>query len=214
MKSMISARTTRPVTVALFLFGLIVQLVILGSCSDDNSTGPAKTRGVGLAKTVDSTPVNNGNGTYSFSYIVRVVNTGDIGLTNVRAIDSLSVTFAAAASWSVDTLWSTGFDVNPGFDGGDDPSLLAGGNTLAPGASGNIRVEVTVNPGNACEFNNAAYASGVCECGSSVFDQSTNGTNPDPDGDGNPTNDTEPTTVDLCITPNKDNTLVGYVTAP
>ena len=30
--------------------------------------------------------------------------------------------------------------------------------------------------------------------------QMTDGTNPDPDGDGNPTNDQEPTTVDLCVT--------------
>jgi hypothetical protein len=208
MNSITSAHGVRPAAATLFLLALLGLLAVFGSCSDDDGTSPARTRSIGLAKRVDSTPIYNGDGSYSFVYVLRVVNTGDYALTNVRAMDDLSMAFAQASSWSVDTLWSTGLHVNTGFDGRDNTNLLSGSDVLSVGASGSIHLELTVKPGgSACEFDNVAYASGVCECGSSLFDQSTDGTNPHTDGDGEPTNDREPTTVDLCVAPVADNTL-------
>ena len=82
--------------------------------------------------------------------------------------------------------------LNPGFNGGGDTSIFnAGASTLAQGATGQIRftIEVTTvtDQGSGLGvFSNQATVSGQSQDATLYSDLSDNGTDSDPDGDGNP----------------------------
>jgi uncharacterized repeat protein (TIGR01451 family) len=61
---------------------------------------------------------------------------------------------------------------------------------------------VDVTPGaNLGPYNNQAVARGTAPNGQTVEDPSQNGTNPDPDGDGNPGNNNDPTPINFAENP-------------
>ena len=141
---------------------------------------------VGAAKAVSST-VNLGDGRYTVAYIITVENLGNVVLSSVQVTDDLSVTFSGAVSFTVNSVSSGDFTVNPGYDGDTDTDLLVGTDSLAAGATGTILLTVTVTPGsNLGPYSNQATAGGTSPGGSGVTDLSDDGLDPDPDGDGNP----------------------------
>ena len=145
------------------------------------TTNPA----IGVAKTVTMV-FNHGNGTHTVDYTLTVENLGDVALTNVQVVDDLAATFAGATSFTVDGTSSADFTVNAGYDGDTDTDLLDGTDTLAVGATGTIQVIVTVTPGaNLGPYLNSAVGSGQSTGNPTVTDPSDNGTEADPDGDGN-----------------------------
>ncbi len=181
---------------------------------------------IGLAKAVDSGPTNNGDGTYSLSYRLVVENSGDVDLANIQVIDDLSSTFAGAAV-SVDALTSADVAVNfPGYDGVADTNLLAAGVNLDVGASVSVVLSVTVTPGNNLgPYANSATVSGESPAGGAPTDTSDDGAQPDGNGNGDPTDDDDPTIVVFAedprlgvaksateATPNYDNTFTSTVT--
>ncbi|MFK8017821.1 MAG: hypothetical protein AB8G17_20525, partial [Gammaproteobacteria bacterium] len=174
-----------------------------GDPTDDTTPTPVsftETPQIGTAKTVTA-PVNNGDGTYDVTYTVLIENTGDVPLDDVQATDSLVTTFSGA-SFTVAAPTSADFAVNGGFNGNADTALLAGTDTLAGGASGTVSFVVTVTPGsNLGPYNNAATASGTSPAGTPVNDLSQNGTDVDPDGNGNPGNNSVPTPVTFTQAP-------------
>ncbi len=166
---------------------------------------------LGIAKNVAST-VNNGDGTYTMSYLLTLENLGNVDLSYIQVTENLATTFSGATVTSVSASSAT-FTVNAGFNGSAVTSVLdnATPNTLAIGATGTITVTATIRPGtNLGPYNNTATASAfspddVATPGfdpltstPSTTDTSDSGTNPDPDGDGNPNepgeNDTTPIT--------------------
>ncbi|MEZ0611789.1 SdrD B-like domain-containing protein [Fibrella sp. WM1] len=153
---------------------------------------------VGVAMMVQDT-ARQANGTYDVTYRVVVKNYGTVKLTNVALSDTLTNTFnqQVGASYSVlgMPIASAGskLKLNPGFNGGADPMLVLGDSTstLAAGATDTLRIRINVaSTGVTGTFFNTVYA--VAKAGAeTVRDASTNGMNPDPNGNNNPTDLTE-----------------------
>ena len=168
---------------------------------------------IGIAKAA-GTPVLQANGSYNLTYTLTLKNLGNVDLTNVQVTENLKITFPAPVAFSlVGSVALTGNLVqNPGFNGNSDTRLLNAASTLATGTTQTLVFTVNVIPnGNFGAFSNAVLASadGVNNTGK-TSDLSTNGTNPDPDGNGNadePGN-TEPTVVTFISSP-----LIGIAKA-
>jgi gliding motility-associated-like protein/uncharacterized repeat protein (TIGR01451 family) len=149
---------------------------------------------IGIAMMVSDT-ARQANGSYDVTYRVLVKNYGLTTLRNVSLSDSLVNVFnqQVGASYTVlgTPIASAGsrLKVNPGFNGSTDPALVMGDSTsqLAAGASDTLLVRINVvTSGQTGTFFNTVYA--VARVGvETVRDVSTNGMNPDLDGNNNPT---------------------------
>ena len=157
---------------------------------------------IGLAKSV-SIPVNNGNGTYSLTYSIKVSNTGDVPLTNIQVQDSLNETFSGAVNYTVNSVSASApFTANNSYNGNANNNLLTTPNTLAVGGTGTITLNLTVTPGEKLGvYNNLAYGAGTSPGGTIVKDTSTVGNNVDPDFDGDPGNNDTITPVQFVENP-------------
>ena len=169
-------------------------------------TFPPPSPVIGAAKAV-TRPVIQADGTYLVTYAVKVKNLGNVTLNNVQATDDLAATFPAPAVFALvsGSLSATrGLVVNPAFTGnGANTSLLAAGQSLGLADSSvisfTIKLTITTTFG---PFANAvrASASGAGNTGNAT-DLSTNGTNPDPNGNGNPGDTGEDSPTVFSITP-------------
>ncbi|GAB3165084.1 Ig-like domain-containing protein [Telluribacter humicola] len=157
---------------------------------------------IGVAKEVAST-VNNQNGTYSLTYTIKVQNMGNVPLNSIQVTDDLSNTFSGATTFAVTNLSATsGLVTNNSYNGSSNTSLLAGGSSLASGATGTITLTVQVTPGSKLGvYYNTATGTGVSPGGTTVTDKSQTGTDTDPDDDENPTNNNEDTPVTFTESP-------------
>jgi uncharacterized repeat protein (TIGR01451 family) len=127
------------------------------------------------------------------TYDVYLENLGLATLSNVSVLQNLDSVFGAG-NYTVSSLPAFVVDpgsltLNAGFDGSGSPNLLSSG-TLSSGATAQVRFAVTiVNPADVGlgfgVYSNRALASGM---GPSTFaaDFSDDGTDPDPNGNGNP----------------------------
>jgi uncharacterized repeat protein (TIGR01451 family) len=157
---------------------------------------------IGVAKSLLSTPVNNGDGSYTLMYRILLANSGDVPVRDVQLTDNLSTTFASAAGFVVDRVTGTGLIANPLYNGTTNLNLLSGTDLLATGASGSVDLQVTVTPGTTLgPYGNSATGNGTSAGGSFVTDTSTDGVNPDANGNGNPADDSAPTNVTFSETP-------------
>ncbi|MFH7026141.1 MAG: hypothetical protein ACHBN1_12225 [Heteroscytonema crispum UTEX LB 1556] len=152
---------------------------------------------LGVAKAAGTVTANN-DGSFTIPYTVAVRNVGNIRLNNLQVIENLSQTFNGVTAFSVEanSLSGTGVTVNPNFNGTSNTNLLAGTDSLAVGANATITFNVRVTPGSQIgPYNNTAVGNATAANGAAVSDQSTDGTNVDPDGDGDPTNNSVVTAV-------------------
>ena len=152
---------------------------------------------IGIAKRVVGSPVELSAGTWQVTYEFLVRNYGNVPLTNVQVTDDLTATFPADVSFTVTSITSAEFTENTLFNGTTITNLLVGSDSLAVGAQGTIRVVFTVVPTSAGPYNNSAVASGQPPLGGPTSDTSQNGTTPDPDSDGDPTDNNDPTPIDF-----------------
>ncbi len=152
---------------------------------------------LGLAKAVGEV-VNNGDGTFSLPFILRVENLGAQTLTDLQIVDDLAVSFPAPSEFTLagvpesDTLAT-----NSSFDGVADTALLAGSDSLAPFSTASVSFTVVLTPNGQTQFENVALASATDPEGEPVEDDSTEGSEVDPDNDGDPTNNSDPTPVEV-----------------
>jgi uncharacterized repeat protein (TIGR01451 family) len=155
---------------------------------------------LGVAKDLQ-TVTNNGDGTYTVEYLITLQNYGNVDLSTVQVVEDLAATFTGATISGVSAN-STGFTVSGTFDGSADTGVLDGSDTLAVGDSGTITIEVTVEPGsNLGPYNNTVTASADSPEGVPVTDDSTDGTDPDDNGDvAGDDGDNDPTNTDS-VTP-------------
>ncbi len=165
---------------------------------------------IGVAKSA-GTPVDNGNGTFTVPYTVRVRNYGTDELTNLQLTEDLRTTFANAANFSIvpnSVTATTGATANNSFNGSSNINLLSGSDRLAAGGEATVTFRVIITPGTGTNgsgpFNNNVTATATAPGGITVQDisnndASTNPPNPDPNGDGNPsgTGEDQPTPVTL-----------------
>jgi uncharacterized repeat protein (TIGR01451 family) len=152
---------------------------------------------IGVAKRLVSVVRDAGNPLlFRVDFTIRVENMGNVPLSNVQVTENLATTFAGAGPFTVLSVQSADFAVNPGFNGAGDVNLLAAGNTLAVGASGIINVSVQVNSGgHSGTYTNQVVAQGSSPAGTPVTDVSQDGDDPDADNDGDPTDDNTPTPI-------------------
>jgi LPXTG-site transpeptidase (sortase) family protein len=152
---------------------------------------------IGVAKQVASQQEVS-PGTYEITYQILVRNYGSVVLNNVQVIDDLNATFPLPTTFSVQSITSADFAVNPSYNGASDTNLLLGTDSLDVADSGNITLVVRVIPFEAGPFLNTAIATGQPPIGDPVTDESQDGTDPDPEPkDGDPTNNNEPTPLDF-----------------
>lgn len=134
--------------------------------------------------------------TFRVVYEIEIENLGNVTLHEVQSVVQLSIAYADAASFAVETVTSADFTVNPGFDGDADANLLAAGNDLAPGVTGILQLSVLVVPdGNPGPYVCSTTVSGETVDGQMVVDESQDGDNSDPDGNGDPGDNNDPTVV-------------------
>jgi hypothetical protein len=152
---------------------------------------------IGVSKRVSQGPINNGDGSFDVTFEIRVENFGNQRLSNLQVIENLSSTFASAASWEVLSLQTDDFTANLNFNGVGDQQLLTGTDTLFANTAGAIYLEVRVVPGaNLTGYTNVVQAFGTPPSGVEVSDNSVNGSDPDPNNDGNP-DEMSPTPIEF-----------------
>ena len=154
---------------------------------------------IGAAKRLVSVDRQDGTN-FNVVFEINVANFGNVPLSNVQVTENLATTFAAAASFSVTSVTSAEFTVNGGFNGAGNTNLLAAGNTLAVGASGKITLTLKVDSGGHLgPYTNQVMASGQSPAGVTVTDLSQNGTDPDPNHNGDPGDNNDPTPFQLVL---------------
>ncbi len=154
---------------------------------------------IGLAKTVASV-VDLGNGNFQVTYNLAVENKGNVDLNSVQVTEDLSTSTFPSIPFTVNRVSSPSGNLTPNnnFDGRTNTNLLAGTDTLLVGERKTIELVVTITPGNNLgPYENQARATGQSPSGVPVEDTSNDGTNTDPDNDGDPTNNNVPTRLNL-----------------
>jgi hypothetical protein len=190
-----------------------------GDCDDAVINITVLEAQIGIAKQA-STPVDNGDGTFTTTITFNVENFGQVDLGDVQVTDDLSGfgTFVSLANldmageYTVSNLTITSNSANPlsvntGFNGAGDTELLnvSAGGTLAVGEVVTLSFDLTLNPAQD-SYTNVAVASGDVPANDDptgsddndpddTTDDSTDGPNPDPNNDGNP-NENTPTPID------------------
>ncbi|MEM7003685.1 MAG: hypothetical protein AAF529_23070, partial [Pseudomonadota bacterium] len=121
------------------------------------------------------------------SYRITVENSGDVNLENLNVTEDLATVFADAAGFTVTTLTSTTLTINAGFDGNADTGLLDGTDTLAVGATATIELTLNITPGaDLGPYLNTVVANASTPAGAPISDDSVDGSDPDPDANGDP----------------------------
>ena len=165
----------------------------------DNS--PARAGIIGLAKEVVGTPTMISEKNFVATYRFAVTNYGDDDLTNVGIADNLDDAFGSGnvLASQVTTDDANDLDLDPAYTGsGANTQLLALTSKLAPGETATVVLSLTVLKGNdaTSSFSNSAIATAM-NATTSVSDQSMSGSDADPDGDFDPTNNSGVTTFQL-----------------
>jgi uncharacterized protein YjdB len=154
----------------------------------------------GIAKRISAGPDHNGDGSYDVTYSIYVENYSLFTLKELQITESLDTVFEGSVSWQVNSVTSNNFEVNfPGFNGISQKNLLTGTDTLAPFASGTIQMNITITPGqNRGPYYNHAHLKTTSPNNIEYADLSQNGSDPDPDNDGDPLNNNESTPLLFC----------------
>ncbi len=162
---------------------------------------------IGVAKSV-GTPIDNGNGTFTIPYTVRVRNLAPVplpvqpvttyDLRNLQLTDPLTDLAAKATINSITNIQSPTLAVNIAYSGSASPNLLLGTDTLRPQTTGVVSFNVILTPGTGPEgfgpYTNMVKATALSQGGSPVPKDSTDGGDPDPSGTNTETAST-PTVV-------------------
>jgi gliding motility-associated-like protein len=157
---------------------------------------------VGLSKKV-SEPVWIEEGAarlVEVTYQLTAVNGGKRALTQLQVSDDLDLVFTAmgAGIRSVQVRADSGLVVNPAYTGrGADTTLLTKDSQLASGRKGTVwlTVRADVSQATTLTFINKAHVQALDANEGICRDWSTNGISPDPDENGDPTDNDEPTSV-------------------
>jgi uncharacterized repeat protein (TIGR01451 family)/gliding motility-associated-like protein len=177
---------------------------------------------IGLAMSVRDT-VRKADGSYNVTYQIVVKNYGSSSLSAVSVTDSLSNVFNTQTGSSftiakapITTSTGSTLKLNPDFNGVSDPRLVFGDSTstLAAGKVDTILVVVNVfTNGSTTTFLNTAYAEAKAPSGT-VRDVSTNGLNPDLNGNGNPTDSNERESTPLNLPPTSSSVFIPQGFSP
>ncbi|GAB3954845.1 hypothetical protein GCM10028805_40950 [Spirosoma harenae] len=173
-----------------------------GASTQQTVTAPSREI-VGLSKKV-SEPlwVTDGkNRLVELTYLLTVANFGKNDLKNIQVADDLEAAFSSSGAQihSITTRADSGLVINTAYSGrGADTSLITSGR-LEAGRQAHVwlTVRLDVSQANTLTFANIALVKAIDANGGLCVDQSTNGAEVDPDQNGNPADNNEPTTITL-----------------
>ncbi|MBI3521224.1 MAG: gliding motility-associated C-terminal domain-containing protein, partial [Bacteroidetes bacterium] len=158
---------------------------------------------LGITKAV-STPTLVNNNTYNVTYTIVATNTSTVDLVNMHITDNLNATFPLPTTFSVIsppviTSINSSLNAMSSYDGNAITELLGvTPSTLTAGKADTIVFTVQIHPnGFFGPYNNSAVGIGTDNNAAQVSDSSNTGFIPDPDNDGNPTNNNIPTSFSL-----------------
>lgn len=148
---------------------------------------------LGVAKQVIGEPLLQPDGTIAVTYEILVENAGPFPLDNVAVHDQLSQAFGVGSVFETSPVRiepgspCVGF-ASTSYDGGTVDPVLATGFALAPGARCRIQYDAVVEPAIALPgpYRSSAFAIATDPFSGTVIDDSTDGTNSDPDGNQEP----------------------------
>ena len=148
---------------------------------------------LGVAKQTLGEATVRPDGSIGVTYEILVENAGPFPLSNVQVHDQLSQAFGVGSTFITSLVRIEAGSPCDGaasssYDGGAiDPVLVAGVN-LDPGERCRIQYDAVVNPSKALPgpFRSSAFAIGSDPFSGTVIDDSTDGTNTDPDGNQEP----------------------------
>lgn len=146
---------------------------------------------IALAKAATEALTNN-DGTFTSTITLVVENLGNVPLNQLRIEDPIKTNFPAGVDFSISDLTSVSgnltANLNNNFNGDTDVNILTGDYQLKYEQQETITFKLTITPnGKPSPFMNRAIAKGTGPGDNLVTDVSDNGSKPDPDGDGDPT---------------------------
>ncbi|WP_018617626.1 gliding motility-associated C-terminal domain-containing protein [Spirosoma luteum] len=135
------------------------------------------------------------------TYQLTAVNMGTHQLTNIKIGDDLTAAFSGTGALikTVTIRSDNSLKISETYTGrGTDTTLIDGGNLPVGGqAQAWITVRLDVSQASMLTFSNKAIIQAIDATGRLCLDRSTSGTNADPDNNGNPGDNDEPTSVTL-----------------
>jgi gliding motility-associated-like protein len=161
---------------------------------------PAPVAWLGLSKEALE-PVWITNETLSLTYRLTAKNMGQLPLQAVQIADNLTPVLLAGGAriMAVAVRADSGWAINPAYTGtgADTTLLLPGAGKLTAGEEKHVWLTITANVGgaNTLTFDNSAFAEARTVAGETLRDQSASGTDADPDRNGDPTDNSMPTTL-------------------
>ncbi len=140
--------------------------------------------------------------------IFHVENFGNVPISNITITDNLNSVYGVGTFVHItDPSFITGapgFNFNLSFNGGTNTSMLNAGSTLHPGESVSFYIEhlvtnITDQGFGTGIYQNQVTLSGEDPDGAMVSDLSTEGSDPDPNGNNDPSDaeEGEPTVIDI-----------------
>jgi hypothetical protein len=169
-----------------------------GNMTIDFGFVPGSTPLVGLAKYAVNV-TNLPDGSANVTYELNIQNYGDMFIQNLQVTDDLAATFPPTCVPTVISITSSDFVENVNYNGVSDINLLSGTDNLPIGGSGSISLTIHIDECGTDfgPFSNTAILTGASPFDVTITDDSQDGSNPDPDADGDPTNNDEPTIVNF-----------------
>lgn len=176
---------------------------------------PGNVTVLGIAKSAELDSIPNADDTYNLTYRFIIKNYSNRTLSKIQLSDSLENVFADSSNFIIaapPTLRAgSTLKLNPDFNGRFTPTMLiADSSSLAPGASDTLELKLRIltDKQEIGIFANSAYGS-ARDTTATVTDISQAGSDPDPDNDGNPGNNSVPTLITIGgETPTLDSTAV------
>ena len=178
---------------------------------------------IGLAKEVVTTSLKNDSTTYwTVPYRIRIVNMGTNAITKLSVKDSLDAVFTAKGAIIVGTpivVGTPGLTIDKKYTGKGlfTDLLVPDSSSLARGDTATINLTVRVNVASAPDpekiFNNVALGTATGTDKLTYKDISTNGNNPDTNGDKDPSNDNVATPVQLRANASSQQVAIGLALA-
>lgn len=148
---------------------------------------------IGVAKQTIGEPSVRPDGAVGVTYEILVENAGPFPLTNVEVHDQLSQAFGVGSTFVTSRVRIEANSPCEGFasssyDGGTIDPVLVSGVELNPGEQCRIQYDAVVIPSKALPgpFRSSAFAIASDPFSGTVIDDSTDGTNIDPDGNQEP----------------------------
>jgi gliding motility-associated-like protein len=174
----------------------------VGVSTQQTLTAPSREI-VGLSKKV-SEPiwvVDGKDRLVELTYQLVVANMGKNTLKSIQIADNLDVAFVSVGAkiHSVNVQADSGLVLNAAYTGrGIDTTLVKSGNLPVGGhARVLLTVRLDISQANTLTFSNIASTQAVDVNGGICRDRSTNGIEADPDQNGNPADNDEPTSISL-----------------